>query len=326
MAISITSALTAVLSGLKKLDTSNWAKWQKGFRMFLLGLDALWVIEGLGSDAPTADQASLDRQIVPYLFSNVSEEYQYLVEDCDSAIAAWSALKAHFEKSNLTNRMLARKELHTVTHDPSKDIMLYFLAVLAAVQKLAALGVVIGEQEHTDIVLMNLDPAYSSARSVLLTRTEEPSLQVVKDVLTVTASSDPAIKLEDTTSGLAFAATTGRRPGHGGPSSHPTLTGTIGSHGFPLDSQGYRWCDPANNDCHRCGRVGHIAGKCMHSMPPFVKDWIMKNTQSTTPSAAFHAAFVAGLTPETFSNLYDARFGYFPATDVDPTTLPPHRS
>ncbi|KAK6983894.1 hypothetical protein R3P38DRAFT_388806 [Favolaschia claudopus] len=105
----ITTALTNVLTVI--LDGSNWAKFVKNFKVFLLGLDALWVILDTGPGTE-ADHLSLDHMIIPHLHSHVHEDYQYLVEDQASATAAFKSLKGHFEKSNTTNRIVGRAELN----------------------------------------------------------------------------------------------------------------------------------------------------------------------------------------------------------------------
>jgi hypothetical protein len=136
---AITSALTNVLSTVENLGPLNWAKFGKRIRIFLLGLDAVWVMS-TGADITKKDQVALDRMLVPYLYSKVSEDYQYLIEDASSASAAWTALKGHFEKSNMTNRMVARGELHAISHNPLKEVTVYIRAMADAVAKLKAMG------------------------------------------------------------------------------------------------------------------------------------------------------------------------------------------
>jgi mevalonate pyrophosphate decarboxylase len=47
----------------------------------------------------------------------------------------------------------------------------------------------------------------------------------------------------------------------------------------------------------------------MYSMPQFVKDWILKHTNSSSSSAAFAAALAAGLTPAMFTDHYERHVG-----------------
>ena len=47
-----------------------------------------------------------------YIYGWVSDEYQYLIKDCDTGTTAWAALKAHFEKSTIGYCMAAQEEFY----------------------------------------------------------------------------------------------------------------------------------------------------------------------------------------------------------------------
>ncbi|KAK6984645.1 hypothetical protein R3P38DRAFT_3292331 [Favolaschia claudopus] len=189
------------MSSLSSLMGPNWAKFVKNFKVFLLGLDALWVVDG--GPGTEADNLSLDRMIIPHLYS-------------------------------LSTRTISRAELNAVRHDPSKDISVYTRAMADAVKKLTAMGVTIDETYHKDLLLINLHPSYSSVRTVLLTRAAEPTLKDVTDLLTASAA-DPGIKQED--DGLSpprnHCSRRSRSPSLR-PRCHPSspLTGSISSDGF----------------------------------------------------------------------------------------------
>ncbi|KAJ7766150.1 hypothetical protein B0H16DRAFT_387250 [Mycena metata] len=202
---------------------------------------------------------------------------------------------------SMSNRISARTELYAVEHDPSRDIAVYLHDVATRVARLTALGITVPELEQKDVILMRLHPSFHTARAVIVTTAEEPDLAGVKDLLLTSAASDPSVTVKSEPADLAMAARL--KPG-----SNP-FQGSIGPHGFPQDNEGHRWCDPTNKNCHRCGHSGHIAAKCMYSMPQFVKDWILRNSNSSSPSAAFAAALAAGLTPESFSDHYHHHVG-----------------
>ncbi|KAJ7797475.1 hypothetical protein B0H14DRAFT_2618959 [Mycena olivaceomarginata] len=72
MAPSITSALVNVLTTVPDLTEINWPAFHKGFHIFFLGLDALWVMEGgattgtgAGPASDKPDEQSLDHMILP---------------------------------------------------------------------------------------------------------------------------------------------------------------------------------------------------------------------------------------------------------------------
>ena len=227
-------------------------------------------LEGIASGEKPTDSKELiqwekvNKKMVLYVTMAVEEAYQYLVEDAGSASDAWSKLKSHFEQASMATRMNARLALYEVTHDPSLPITVYFHALESAKSTLSALGVQIDDTEFKDVLLMRLHPSYHSIRLSICAQTTEPNLTNIKALLTSSSPIvDASVKVEDSPHALA-ARSTNRRP-------RPS-----GSSPDPIDNQGFRWCDPtAVGVCHRCGRSGHTAARCMYDMPRQVKDWLM---------------------------------------------------
>ncbi|KAJ7750158.1 hypothetical protein B0H14DRAFT_2636230 [Mycena olivaceomarginata] len=64
-------------------------------------------------------------------------------------------------------------------------------------------------------------------------------------------------------------------------------------HGMGMeDKNGYRWCDPTNeNHCHRCGRRNHIAARCVADMPKDIKAWILDRPGAHERSNAVHETY-----------------------------------
>ena len=91
-----------------------------------------------------------------------------------------------------------------------------------------------------------------------------------------------------TTTGSGYAG----RNGSGRASSRPSSPRPAPSR----EDKGYRWCDPLNEGhCHRCGRSGHIAARCIHDMPQHVKEWVMNGPPHQPDSGHFAAEEIAGL-------------------------------
>lgn len=107
---------------------------------------------------------------------------------------------------------------------------------------------------------MNLDPSYHTIRTSILTAKDEPKLQDVKDILIGSSSSAIGVKSEPAEMGMAAHV-----PGHR--FGRPQAQGQAAPP-YPVDKDGFRWCDPTNSDhCHRCGRPNHIAAICIADMP-----------------------------------------------------------
>lgn len=127
--------------------------------MFFLAVGLPGVVDG---EKPTDEGElkkwkALDSQMVAYIYSKVSEDYAYLVEDLSSAAEAWIALKGHFEKTSLASRISARESLYSIFHDPSRPIDSYLKDVSSACTMLKALGVTVSDNEIVDLILMHLD-------------------------------------------------------------------------------------------------------------------------------------------------------------------------
>lgn len=224
---------------------------------------------------------ALDDQLVAYVFGKVHSDYLYLVEDLESGKEAWAKLKAHFEKSTLGHRMQVRQAFHSVTHDPSRPVDFYIQDVVSAAGRLKSLGCTVDDSEVIDVILMNLDPSFHTIRSTILAQEKDPGLDKIQLMLTSATSAEV---LDTHNSALAASGKSKARhssKSHSSSqhsSSHAHSSGHSSSHrpASPVDSKGFRWCNPTSEkDCHRCGRSGHVAARCMYNMPQEVKDWVM---------------------------------------------------
>jgi hypothetical protein len=299
--MSFHSGALALLSPIPILSSNNWYDFSKGMKMFFLGIGMDGVISGSppSSASELAAWKKLDRQIIAYIYTKVDPDYHYLIQDLESGQDAWKALKAHFEKSTIGHRMQARQDFYSITHDPSKPITFYIQSLTAAKRKLSALGVKIEDTEFIDVLLMHLDPSFYSIRTTILVQ-KDPTLEQVTTILTSSTSADLPSQSSDSVlatqrirgRGVGFTGNGGSSgPGFGlGSGSWRRQEGRqetrqedrhgqesgFGSSGSPVDSRGFRWCNPTNEGaCHRCGRGGHIAARCMFNMPQEVKDWLM---------------------------------------------------
>jgi hypothetical protein len=187
----------------------------------------------------------------------ISDDFQHLVEDEATASEGWKKLQDHFQRSTFSARMIARKEFHEITHDPSRPLLQYIHSVMAAKKKLKSLNCTVSEEEVKDVLLMRLDPSYDPVRISILAQKTEPSLEDIKSVLTSSSATEIIVKTEPMDNVLAVRVDRSQKAD-------------------PIDDKGFRWCEiDRDGVCHRCGHPGHIAARCMFNMPQSVKNWIM---------------------------------------------------
>ena len=275
MSTQIPSAITSMLPNIPKLSDTNWFDWSKRMKMFFLGAG----VTGIDSGTPPIDAQEkakwevLDKMMTAYIYMRVEDEYHYLIEDLESGKDAWAALKKHFERSTMGYRMTARKEFYEITHDPSKPIDFYIQSLTSAQKKLKSLGVTIDGTEFKDVLLMHLDSSFHSVRTTILAQTAEPTLDDVKSILTSSTAAEVMVKVEPQD---AVLVARGRS----------VNAGRSGPGNGLVDAKGYHWCDVTNGDgCHRCGRTGHIAARCMFNMPEHIKDHLMQRRSTSPPPA-----------------------------------------
>lgn len=310
--MSLSGSHTVLLNKIPELNEKNWWAFKKPFRMFFLAVGLPGVVD---REKPTDEGElkkwkALDSQMVAYIYSKLSDDYTYLVEDLSSSAEAWSALKGHFEKASLASRISARESLYSIFHDPSCPIDSYIKDVASAVAMLKALGVTVGEDEIVDLILMHLDPSFHHVRiTIILSAESDPTKKItlahVKSVLGTSTGANtslvPHIKQEDSSGlGLVFAVRMGGRSRGGGFGGQGSGSG---SGSGTVDGKGYRWCDPSKEGCcHRCGRQGHQAYHCIYDMPSHIKDSTMDN-RSPSPhrsaALATAAAFVSDPPPSS---------------------------
>lgn len=302
--MSLNSSTTSILSAVPTLSANNWYEFAKGMKMFFLGTG----IDGITSSSPPTDSTELakwtklDRQIIAYIYAKVDPDYHYLIQDLESGAEAWKALKGHFEKSTMGHRMQARQQFYAISHDTSKPIDFYIQAIMAASRKLTAVGIKVEDTEIKDVLLMNLDTSYYPIRTTILAQKTEPTLDEVKTLLTSSTSAEITSSFSSEKIMLSHAGRKSGGNGHGhhhgsgswrdgnrhGQDHHESKGSghALGSDGSPVDNKGFRWCNPTNEGaCHRCGRTGHIAARCMYNMPQEVKDWILAGSSQNSHDA-----------------------------------------
>jgi hypothetical protein len=202
--------------------------------------------------------------------------------------------KKKYEAFTWSRRVTLRDAFHRVKHDISKPVEQYVQEVSDLKDQLTALGEEISNNYFKDVLLANLDPLYIGLRNTLLGQPGgESELNDIKSVISGATYIKPdgdIVKSEPEDTALATRAGGGRKvfassgsahAGHGNSghrvSGHAAHSSGDDGHSLGMeDKNGYRWCDPTNeNHCHRCGRRNHIAARCVADMPKEIKTWIL---------------------------------------------------
>jgi len=182
--------------------------------------------------------------------------------------------------------MNLHQHFYALSHHPTAGIMPFVNEVLTVVRQLESINCKPTKDEITDKLLIGLHSSFAAVRNNLSLRKPKLSVKEItatlkefKDNETMQPSffapTDSMIKEES----LLYAHK-GSHHGSKGGGSRPKF-------------DDFDWGNSKGRDgvCFRCGRTGHVAGKCVADMPADVKECIFNHQAhiSTADNADIHA-------------------------------------
>lgn len=301
-----------LLSKVPELEQDNFGDWKKAMGPTLTAYGAEYLLKSTSTTTLPTVKADIDSDLGLVIYSTLSKSIAELVGDeYSSGLACWKKIIGYFERSSIQNRIAARQALYSFRHDPDHHIDFFFATFEKLRDAVKNLGGDIDDTEALDLVMLKLDASHDAQRAHILSTMESPTYQSVKTFLRSKAGPKLNIKTEDVEVSILGAANVAQRGGGrsggvrgaGGGARSGVGEGfrsdeNSGSDGgtasFPV-IDGRTWCCPTNEGrCHRCGQVGHVAMRCMASMPQSVKDWIMASRNSANQASVDFFVDVGG--------------------------------
>ena len=231
---------------IEKLDSSNWMTWKFQIKHLLLAKDLWGFIDGtevLQDDASAQQRADFNKRsqkAFSTMVMSVSSSQLYLITSYEEPRRAWTALKNHFERDTLVNKLILKKQYFRMEMAEGTSMEAHIKTMKELTDRLAAINAPIAEEDQVVTLLGSLPPSYSALVTALEAR-DAVTLSYVQQSL---IREEQRLKESNTQhTGLNNMSGIGRA--------------LIGKHdGQP--GKGHR----NKKVCYLCGETGHFRKDC----------------------------------------------------------------
>ena len=174
---------------IEKLDGSNWNTWK--FQMeHLLMAKGLWgLVDGseVLADEASAAVKALFRSRLQKAFSTIvlaiESTQLYLVTSCEEPKQAWDALKKHFERETLGNKLFLKKQYFRSEMKEGTSVDQHLKHMKDITDKLAAIGAPISEEDQVVTLLESLPRSFATLVTAIEARMDGVSLDYIQQAV-----------------------------------------------------------------------------------------------------------------------------------------------
>ena len=174
---------------IDKLDGSNWITWKFQLKHLLLA-KGLWKYvdrSAVLGEGVTAEEQAKHRGESQKAFSliamSVSTSQLYLITSCEEPKEAWDALKKHFERESLANKLFLKKQYFRKEMSEGNTIDMHLKEMKELTDKLNSIGAPISEEDQVITLLGSLPPSFSSVVTALEARVDDLTMDFVQQQL-----------------------------------------------------------------------------------------------------------------------------------------------
>lgn len=164
---------------VEKLTDSNWSTWK--FQVeHLLKAKNQWKHVEKPSEEPTSRDAE---KAFSTIVLSISSSLLYLITSCKSGNEAWEKLKTHFDRSTTANKLYLKKAYFRCQMSEGSKVEDHLRKMKELTDAMAAIDVVIHEEDQVITLLGSLPPSYSTLVTALEARSEDLELEFVQQAL-----------------------------------------------------------------------------------------------------------------------------------------------
>ena len=173
---------------MDKLNGSNWTTWKFQMRHLLLAKGLWGYVDGTeqlpgnaNAQTRTEFQKKSQRAFSTIVMA-IDTPQLYLVTSYDQPKDAWDALRNHFERETLANKLFLKKKYFRAQMKEGTSIA-HLKDMKENTDKLAAIGAPISEEDQVVTLLGSLPCSYATFVTALETRVDDVQLSLVQQAL-----------------------------------------------------------------------------------------------------------------------------------------------
>lgn len=159
---------------IDKLSATNYSTWKFKLKHLLIAKELFGYCDG-STEEPAGDATaavkkaySLNSQkALSQIVLAVSDEFIYLITECETPKEAWDKLQSHFERDTLANRIYLKKQYFRAVMKDGECVEVHLKRMKDIVNKLSAIKVTISEEDQVVTLLGSLPESYSTVVTAL---------------------------------------------------------------------------------------------------------------------------------------------------------------
>ncbi|KAF7345508.1 hypothetical protein MVEN_01569300 [Mycena venus] len=303
------------LARIAVFDGTNWSSFSKDVQVFFQ-LEGIWdIVSGAKKKPSDTDEGEKwtrnNERAYSMIYFLISADYRSIIADVSTGVEAWRLLKDEYQKDSSALRLALRNELYSIRHDPKHPVGVYTEAVRSVARQLKAIGHAVKDDDLADLILLRLHPSFSSIRSALSNTTPFPKLDAL---ISAIKAHEMQEKLSDS---VAQSVKKEEDEEEEDPLNRAmaAITGRGGWRGVKGE---FDWGNSKEKEgvCHRCGRSGHVARRCVADMPDEVKAKYLASSKHDA-AAAYDSDLVIGADSDDEDNVAFHADDLFILSDAD---------
>ena len=175
---------------IEKLNGANWSTWKFQMKHLLLAKELWGMVDGtetLAEDAATTARSEFQKKsqkAFSTLVLAIGTSQLYLVTSCETPKDAWDALRSHFERNTLANKLFLKKRFFRMEMKEGTTIENHLKEMKELSDQLSAIDAPITEEDQVVTLLGSLPKSFSTLVTALEARVDEGlSLKYVQQAL-----------------------------------------------------------------------------------------------------------------------------------------------